>query len=441
MKKEHAKQLYSQCKETYKRCVDRYTAVCSTGGIDIKCPSDFDDEFNVPAILLFQELCSGNKKLNGHYDDFRRNLLRAIHDEDGFNTERLAQLPSFIQSRKYKVCFEVFFQKKNDKVSLPFKRQLVVNGIKYRWCSQRTIRSMFDRHQTHQKNSFNIPTLTLDQQRSLYFPTLTSDGRKCIHPMTTTVDAKSAYDALDIALSNFEIVENAVNVAQAIGMRRITFGGRRRPSTTMVTTGIFLASSISDFDDLILCNSGARIHEVPKQKLSFTEDPGRMELFHAIIRASCDNAPVSQRLITVVKELSLAYSTDIPGLRQLSCWRCLELATAKSNDNRKEKDVIHIFQNYYSNQFWKQMGDLVLKSRNVYVHQGKLLNSGGFSSDYYLNWSQQYAEKSLLILLYLYKNRSVWKTEQQIDKFFDYYAESNDSLKVARRLLSARTKR
>lgn len=440
MNLEYAKQLFKQCKDTHSKCSSKYDIRYCFSGLEMMGPSEFDDEFNVPAILLFQELCSSNAKIGGHYDNFRLNLLKAIHNDEVFDVEQLTQLPPPKQCKKYKVLFEVFFQKENNKVSLPFKRQILVRGLKYKWCSQRTIKSMFNLHQARQENIFGMPLFTLEQQRSLYFPKLNNNGMTCIHPVITTVDAENAYAALDMALSNFEIVKDAINIVQAIGMQKVTYSGKRPASITAVTTGIFLAYNSLDINDLIFYSPKTNIYELPRQKLSFTNNQSRMDLFHEIIKALCDNVPVSRRIKSVVGELSLAYATDIPGLRQLSCWRCLELATAKSGNNRKEKEIIQIFQNYYPNKFWKQMGSLVMKVRNTYVHQGKLIDSGGFSRDYYLNWSQQYAEKSLLILLYLYNNRSTWKTEQQIDKFFDYYAESDDSLKVAQQLLSARLK-
>ena len=442
MSLERIKQLYGQCKETYARCLGRYDTVYVIDNVDVRCPNDFDDEFNVPAMLLFQELCNSNKKLSGHYDIFRCNLLKVINDNRGFDIKRLTQMPSSTRLNEYRVYFEVFFLKENDKVNLPFRRQITVNNLQYRWCGQQTMAAAFRNYHLQLENSTGMPLFTLNQQRSLHFPELTDEDREHIHSIMVTIRAKNAYQAISLALSNFELVINSINITQAMGMQSIHMGGKRLANLTAVTTGIYIANSILNPNDSALSSSDTKIYELPKQKLSFTNNQSHMNLFHEILKASSDNTPVSRRVAAVVEELSLVYSTDIPGLRQLSCWRCLELATAKSNNNRKEKEVVQIFQNYYySNQFWKQMGDLVLKLRNTYVHQGKFINSGGFSSDYYLNWSQQYAEKSLLILLYLYKNRSIWSTEQQIDKFFDYYAESNDSLKIAQHLLSARTKK
>ncbi len=440
MKLERAKQLYKQCEETYKRCINRYDTAYVMGSVEMRGPNDFDDEFNVPATLLFQELCHGNKNMDGHYDVFRWNLLLSIHAKEEFNEKKLTRNSPLKQLKEYRVYFEVFVQKENSKVSLPFKQYVVVNGIKFKWCSQRTVAAAFNDYQSRPEGSIGVPSLTIDQQRSLVFPELTDSGKRCIYPVVAVVSSDNAYNALNMALSNFEIVKNAVNITQAIGLRSVCLSGRRPASLTMVTTGLYIARSISDPSDSILRRSSVKIHELPKQKLNFTGDRKRVDLYHKIIKAACDSATVSSRVRSVVEELSLAYSSDNPGLRQLSCWRCLEIATAKSNENRKEKDVIRIFQNYHSNTFWKQMGDLVLKLRNTYVHQGKLIDFGGSTSDYYLNWSQQYAEKSLMVLLYLYDNRSTWNTEQHIDKFFDYYAEPDSSLKVAQQLLSARKK-
>lgn len=438
MKIEHAEQLYKQCSETYARCANRYDAAYKIDGIDIRCPNDFDDEFNVPAILLFQELCKSKKRLNDNYEAFRRNLLRAIYSKSDFNIQNLADLPSSGQTKRYEVYFEVFFQKEDNEVSPIFRRQLSVGDVKFRWCSKKTMATAFKTYHKHHKRSFGMPFSTIDQFRSLRFPSLTPQGEKHIHPIMTTVRAKNPYEAINTALSSFEVIEDAVNVVQIMGLQSIHLGGKHPANLTMITTGIYIANNRLDPSDSILCDSAIKIYELPKQKLSFTKNRDRISLFHEIIKASCDAADVSRRVRSVVSELALAYSSENSGLRQLSCWRCLEIATAKSGENRKEKDIIRIFQNYHSSKHWKQMGTLVMKARNTYVHQGKPAGSGGFSGDYYLNWSQQYAEKALLVLLYLYKHRATWRTKQQIDRFFDYYAEPNESLEVARRLLSAR---
>lgn len=443
MSLERAKQFFKQCKDTYNKCSNRYDVQYSFDGLEIMVPNEFDDEFNVPATLLFEELCKHHKRIDGHYDSFRYNLLKSIYLNNDFNEQQLTYLTPPVMRQQYKVYFEVFFRMatSHSPIKLPFKYEVTVNETKFAWCSQQTIVKAFKEHRSRNTNTFTIPAFDLDQQRSLYFPKLTDAGKKNIHSIITTVNATNAFDAARLALSRFEIIRNAINITQALGSQSVQFVGKRPANLTMLYTGICVVTNTSNPDDSILTKPTEKVYELPKQKLSFINNASRMQLFRDIVKASNDeNAIISQRIRLVVNELSLTYATNNPGLRQLSCWRCLELATAKSGENRKERDIIKIFQKYYSNLFWKQMGEIVLRLRNTYVHQGKLIDFGGFSSDYYLNWSQQYAEKSLLILLYLYKRRSIWGSEKRIDKFFDYYAESNDSLKIARQLLSARQK-
>ncbi len=440
MSSERARQLFGQCKDTYNKCIGRYDVQYCFKGIEMMGPNEFDDEFNVPAILLFEELCKHHRKINGHYDSFRYNLFESIYLNKDFNEQQLMHISLPAASyQKYKVHFEIFFRKATTSAKLPFRYEITANKIKFAWCSQHTVTAAFNSYQTCCKKNSSIPPFTIDQQRSLYFPKLTEVDKKNIYSITTTVNATDAFDAMEIALSSFEIVRNAIDIAQALGSQSIQFFGKRQTGPAVLYTGICIATNISNRNDSLLSKPAEKVYELPKQKLDFTNASSRMQLFRDIIKALNDNdAVISKRIRPVANELSLAYSTYNPGLRQLSYWRCLEIATVKSGENRKEKDIIKIFQNYYSNQFWKQMGEVVLKLRNTYVHQGELIDSGGFSSDYYLNWSQQYAEKALLILLYLYKHRAIWGNEQQINNFFDHYAESNDSLKVAQQILSAR---
>lgn len=166
-----------------------------------------------------------------------------------------------------------------------------------------------------------------------------------------------------------------------------------------------------------------------------------MALFNNLLKAFRDkSSPAAKRVRYVTLEFASAIDTDDPNLRQLGFWRCLEIATRRSSENRKEKDIIKIFQNYHSRALhWQQQGQLILDMRNIYVHQGVSSNTNK-PNDFYLNWSQQYAEAALRVLVYLYNNRSIWKTEDDIDIFFNHYSQSDRALELAGKLLAARNK-
>ena len=77
--------------------------------------------------------------------------------------------------------------------------------------------------------------------------------------------------------------------------------------------------------------------------------------------------------------------------------------------------------------------------RNTYVHQG--VSSVEDTPDYYLNWSKQYAEAAIRILIWLYNNRAIWKDNDDIDIFFDHYSQSSHKLELAGKVLRGRSVR
>ena len=73
------------------------------------------------------------------------------------------------------------------------------------------------------------------------------------------------------------------------------------------------------------------------------------------------------------------------------------------------------------------MGDLAARARNQFVHIGVCVGKQEHGNNY-IKWMQQYAEQSLLILLYLYKNRKTWRNEGALNIFFDNYQRSEIEL-------------
>ena len=99
-----------------------------------------------------------------------------------------------------------------------------------------------------------------------------------------------------------------------------------------------------------------------------------------------------------------------------------------------------IFKNYIPGErYWEQQGFLIKEARNIYVHQG--VSSTGGAPDYYLNWSQQYAEAAIRILIWLYNNCATWRSDDDIDIFFDHYSQSNRKLELAEKILRSRSVR
>lgn len=108
----HAKQLYKQCQEAYERSESKTETIWAINGKDIFSPSEFDDLYNVPTILLFQELCHTNKNLKGKFEIFRENLLLDIFNKKAFDYEPLSKVGNSSKFKSYKVYFEVYLQKK-----------------------------------------------------------------------------------------------------------------------------------------------------------------------------------------------------------------------------------------------------------------------------------------------------------------------------------------
>lgn len=431
----HAKQLYEQCQKAYEHSENKHETIWEINDKKIPTPSEFDDLYNVPSILLFQELCRTNRSLKGRFEDFRENLLLNLFDKKAFNHISLSKVSNGNKFKSYKIYFEVYFQKRNT-TPLPFKKEISIRGLKFKWCNQKTFARTYNSYIQAQAKEFGFRESNLDQDRLKHFPSLSNSGKRNIHPIVVEVIANTPSQAVSRVLNAFEIVESSINVVQNIGTRSVYYLGKPPANNALVRTGIIFAVDSSKTVEIF--QPDQKIYKLPNLELKFTNNQNKIKLFHNLIRANCNDTAISQRILAVTKELNLAYSTDNLGLRQLSYWRCLELATAKNSSSRKEKEIIQIFQNYYPNEAWKQMGETILKLRNTYVHRGELLDENDFFKNYYLNWAKQYAEASLRILLYLFKNQSKWKNIADIDKFFDYYIESDKSLKLANELLKAR---
>lgn len=433
----HARQLYRQCQEAYERSESKSETTWTINGRGIPSPSEFDDLYNVPSILLFQELCRTNRNLKGKFEIFRENLLLDIFDKKAFDYESLSKVGNSSKFKSYKVYFEVYLQKRNT-TPLPFEKVISIKGLKFKWCNQKAFAKIYNDHTQAQAREFGFRETNLDHDRLRYFPSLSDSGKKNIYPIVVEVMANTSLQAVSKALSIFEIAENSINVVQNIDTRSVYHLGKPPSNNVLVKTGITFTVDSSETVEVF--QPDQKIYKLPNLEFKFTNSQNKIKLFHYLIHANCSNTAISQRILAVTKELNLAYSTDDLGLRQLSYWRCLELATAKNGSSRKEKEIIQIFQNYYSNEAWKQMGETILKLRNTYVHRGELLDENDFFENYYLNWAKQYAEASLRILLYLFKNRSKWKKAADINKFFDYYIEPDEYLKLASELLKARYK-
>ncbi|CAN5658780.1 hypothetical protein BH23PAT2_BH23PAT2_10150 [soil metagenome] len=435
---ERAKQLYLQCQNAYEQYISSPHAksILQDGDENIDMPNHFYDAYNVPAELLYSELYD-SKGGKAERIIFDRNLLLMLHKKQGFSKAQLQCKPQ-VKDRRLRKRFEVYFEvyyRQSGFAPLLFKKQMTIGGTTYKWCSKQTFR----RQVRAMEASEGAHSGLYKRRRGERFSTNSSLYEKDQRPIKASLLAFNELEAANQILSGFDNFVSCVNVAQTIGSQSFTVfsdSPRTKPKSVIVSVAVMLVKAPSKDVD-ILWDTSRQI--LPKTTMTLTEQPSKMKMLKKLVKACDDSTPAAKRLKFVTQELSQAIDTDNPNLRQLGLWRCLEIATAKSNQSRKESDVIKIFQNYYPKaEHWHQMGELVKNLRNRYVHQG--VNSDNNElNDYHLNWSQQYAECALRVLLYVYEHRAVWKTEADIDVFFDCYAQSDSSLMLAGKFLTERT--
>lgn len=437
---EKAKQLYYQCLKAYEKCRK------GTGSVynGMPNPGMFYDEYNVPAELLFEELRKSNERWNKERHGFSLRLLEWVYEN------KIWDLNSFSEMRKkplrffeYTVYLELFYRCE-DSSRRPFSRPIIVDDARIEWCSKREYSAKYDDYKVaEQKRRDNNDSVYLtevpDYKSARRFPKLSPLDEKYIHPIKITVKSTSSYAATMLALERFELLLNCLNVSQGIQKYSVRFFGgsdnNLGSKTVFVTTGHYI---VCGNDELDTYTSDDCVVHVPKNKYDFSKN--KHQLFRDILKSvECDNV-ARDRIENVLRDLSLAYNSTNAGIKTLSYWRCLEHATRCDGNNRREKDIIEIFKYQFKDEYWKQMGDLVLGARNRFVHNG--LHSGKEEYvDQYINWAQRYAEQALFLLLRLYSNRRCWKTEDDLDLFFDNYAKGSRFFEIANVIRLARNKK
>jgi hypothetical protein len=413
---------------------------------DIAMPGYFYDEYNVPAELLFKELMGAKNTSQGDRMLFDNKLLHLVAGKKEYDEAYLLSKPTRKKvPKKFNVYFEVYFNNERSAPEL-FKEQIVLSGANFKWCSRRTFSRVISHFESGPNLAGDKPNILngrgfsglYKKRRNEKFPHLRDDT--VLRPVKASVTALHEVDAVSMVATAFEGYMDCVNVAQSLDARSFNMSnGPTKSKSAIVFTGVFLAKGDTDRIDILWVDTNR--YYLPKQKLTLTSSPGRVKILNNLLRAYRDNnSQAANRVRWVVSEFAQAIDTDNSNLRQLGFWRCLEIATRKTSENRKDKEIIKIFQNYYPDkEHWQQLGKLIHSTRNDYVHQG-VASKSGKPNNFYLNWSQEYAEAALRILLYLYNNRTVWKTDDDIDSFFDNYSRSDRELELAKKFLIERTK-
>ena len=441
-KKERAKQYYEQCREAYDEflTIPHAKSILSVNGKQIDLPGPFYDTYNVPAELLRVEV-RPDATSEGDRMGFEHKLVEMMHDKAPFDFEVLKKKGDSKDKRKqklYKIYFEVYYKQSRSSKPL-FGQQITIDDVTFRWCSKRALNQQIKLLEDQEDTGKGLYEQRCRESFSLGRNDAINQWN--LRALTATVRAFNEIEATNIASFRFDNYMACINVLQVRGKQSITTftsKPKTKHKTTIVSTVVYLTKTKSKPIEILIERSRKT---PPTENLTITDKPARMEQLNILLRAFSDDSPAAIKLQGVTQELAQAIDTNNPNLRQLSYWRCLEIVTAKSGDEiRKEADVVKIFQNYHSKtKYWHQMGNIVKNTRNNYVHRG-ISVAGDELSEYYLNWSQQYAEAAFGIAYYLYKHKATWKTYGDIDIFFDTYTKTDHELKLANIFLLRRTR-
>ncbi len=419
-----AKKLYTQCCDAYHKWLLRQEINDHSGGL--LSPGHFYDAYNVPAELLFMKLNSSTQEFPERaYAEFDGNLLEMVNKKAPYDREKLKIMFSESRGKKIKVYFQIYLPNSN-KIDL-FKTQITLCGIKFTWCNSQSFRRIETKADDTQSYSY---------YRNKIFPK--PDNEFNIHAVKASLNDSSIESATSKVSKAFHDFMSCINVVQAFD--RQSFKLSHNPDeikTVVCNTGVFIAEND---DEVQILWSRLRRHVLPQKELEELNE-NKKKLLRILVRAFQDKErAVAKRIKCAVAEFASAIDTDDPNLRLLGFWRCLEITTRRANkQTRKEEEILNIFQNYYPKKYkhWAQQGSLIMYRRNTYVHQG-VSSVDTSSRDYHLNWAQQYAEAAIRILVWLYTNHATWKSDDDIDVFFDYYGKSDHSLELAGKMLRDR---
>lgn len=432
-----AERFYNQCLKAYEKCREG-TGSTRNGMPD---PGMFNDEYNIPAELLFEELRKSNNKWDKERHIFSWRLLEWIYEKRQWDPSLFSEMRKKpLPQNEYTVYLELFYQCEDHK-RRPFIKPIVVDEVQIEWCSKREYIAKYNEYRNQEQKRRDDSGSTYlakvpDYKDVRCFPKMRSFAEKYIHPLKIIVKSTNNYSATLLALEKLELVLNSLNIAQGVQKFSMRFFGgsenKLGSKTVFVTTGHYM---VCNENELETYTSDDRVTAVPKNK--YEPSKQKNQLFRKILKSVTNDSVVRGRIEYVIRDLALAYDSTNAGLKTLSYWRCLEHATRSRSKNRPEKEIIGIFKYQFKNEYWKQMGDLVLNARNKYVHSG-LYSGKEEYVDQYVNWAQKYAEQALYLLLRLYDNREYWESEEDLDIFFDNYAKDSKFFRITNIIRNAR---
>lgn len=425
-KSERAKQLFLQAKRGWE-----------PNQLDI-----FKSE-KVPLELLFEDMLSlsGVDADYRHKAEFRmmlsQRLKKLLDEKSDFDENYLGKdIKNYIGKREpksYSIDFGVPI-KKNSRTPLPFGDSFTIDGVTFKQIT-------FKQFERPHKNKDCLARYNDKFETNLNKRQDRISLASSLHYFRAKVSSGNYSDALSSVDNAFRAVYTSATVAQSGNtLTHSMFGGGIKSRSVLFPMGIMLISEQGHKDCEIAWD--ADIRATAEQSIEFTLKPDKVRRYRVFRKTWTEDTPINKRIRKMLVEYASAFHATEPHLRQLGLWRCLEIATSKGNTARPEAEIIQIIATYYrKDEAWKQRGKIIKKVRNAYVHGGTYLEQDEYGSvDRFLNWTQEYVDAVLGMLLVMRKKGIGKKTESEIDAFFDQYPQSNEALNVARIILHHRTK-
>lgn len=317
----------------------------------------------------------------------------------------------------------------------PFKKSLTVKNVQFQKVSYRTVSRLSNGTyldavvNSYEKRGFNRGSALIAIESSYAF----FKAKVTEHRENTAVNKVS---------SAFEAFSAAVTIAQERFTTVETWGGSIKSRKAILNPYTFFvdkASANPHYENLYQVQDSQ--FKLPEQTLNLTKDKkkyARYKKYLAILSKE-KPTPIEQRISAFLLEFDRAFETEHAHLRALGLWRCLEVATRPAGGaTMKEKEIIAIISKFYTGEVWKIQGEIILESRNLFVHEGQSFLSQ--NRDHHLGWLQEYASATLSLLMWMYENNIGKKSVSEIEDFFSYYPDSNESLHIAQKIRLARQK-
>lgn len=427
-KTERAKQYFVEAKKGYK---------ANNSGADF-----FNGSFTVPAELLYIEMCRivdigrEYKHRKAFRQTFDARLIKLIEDKKDFDEDYLGNdIKQTIKGQKRK-SYWVYFGvpiKRSSSTPLPFGKTIKLDNIVFQSISHKQFESAHKKECLDDFNSKFEENLKPRESRTWLLKDFCFFKAK--------VEADDPMAGANLVADAFSVLYVCATVAQNSHTYQYSmFSIKTKSRSILATVGIMLVSTQGHTKCDIFW--AADIRTKSDEALKFTTQPDKLRYFSAYLRAFNEDTPISKRVRLFLFEYANALHAEDPHIRQLGLWRCLEIATSKQGSSRPEKEIVQIIGNFYSkSDVWRQQGDLIKDIRNGYVHSGITFEADAWGSvDRYLNWTQEYTDKALVLLRWMREHKVGKKSVSEIDDFFDLYSKPTSTLLMAGKLARGRSK-